>query len=316
MLSRRLLTSFVLLIWCAVPSIGQLPKRLERCLPNPTLAQEIRDMQKEVEPQKITLTIVSVEFDEKSAIPADLQDEINAELRRGTFEEDADSDYLKEAAGEIAEVGVRGPLQDRGYFRVLPSAKLKVLKAEGADIQVAATVSAELGPQYWSGEIQFVTADPNKSLSQAPEVLRRLIPLERGDLFSVDALREGLRNLTRLYGKEGYIDMTAEPEFDITESTHIIDMTFRIDEQKRYWVGQIEILGLDELAKEQFLNSLPQPGETFDREKLEESFKKNKTVLPVDASPYEDVQVHRRTKEGKVSLLFDFRPCPGQTEIK
>jgi len=78
--------------------------------------------------------------------------------------------------------------------------------------------------------------------------------------------------------------MTAEPN-SISLNLRTSDMTFRIDEQKLYWGGQIEILGLDDLAKRQFLNSLPQPGETL-IEKMEESFKKNKTVLPVDASPY------------------------------
>src|SRR5438128_6777112 len=169
MLSRRLLTGFVILVWSAAPSIAQLPKRLERCLPNPTLAQEIRDMQREVEPepQKVTLHVVRVEFDPKSGISLELQREIDAELRLKTLEKNADTDYLKEAAIEIAEVPVRGPLQNKGYFRVLTDAKLTVLKAEGSDIQVAAAVSAELGPQYWVGRIQFVAADPNQSLSQS-----------------------------------------------------------------------------------------------------------------------------------------------------
>src|SRR5882757_6186384 len=119
MLSRRLLTGFVLLIWCAVPSFAQLPKRLERCLPNPTLAQEIRDMQKEVEPKKVTLNVARVEFDPKSGIPLELQREISTRMLGATFEEDADTDYVKEAANEIAEVVVRESLQNKGYFKVL-----------------------------------------------------------------------------------------------------------------------------------------------------------------------------------------------------
>jgi len=68
MLWRRLLTGFAILLSGAIPSFAQLPKRLERCLPNPTLAQEIRDMQKEVEPKKVTLHVARVEFDPKSGI--------------------------------------------------------------------------------------------------------------------------------------------------------------------------------------------------------------------------------------------------------
>src|SRR5256885_8404469 len=163
MLLRRLLTGSAILLSFPTAPIAQLPKRLERCLPNPTLAQEIRDMQKEVEPEKVTLHVTHVEFDSKSGIPLELQREISTRMLGATFEEDADTDYLKEAASEIAEVVVREALQNKGYFRVLANAKLNVLRAEGPDVQVAAPVSTELGSQYWLGEIQFVTADPDQS---------------------------------------------------------------------------------------------------------------------------------------------------------
>lgn len=267
----------------------------------------------EPEPQRVTLHVVRVEFDAKSGIPPELQREIDAEVRRETFEEDADTDYLKEAASEIAEVPVRGLLQNRGYFRVLPDAKLTVLKAEGRDIQVAVAVNAELGPQYWVGQIQFVPADPDRPLLQPEKVLRDLISLKPGDLLNVDVLREGLRKLTRLYSRDGYIDMTAEPEFNIEDAKHIhiVNLLFRIDQQKQYRMGQIEIWGLDALAQAQLLKSLPQPGEIFNGHKVEEAFKRNKNIMPEDASIDEDVDIHRDTKEGKVSMLFDFRQCPG-----
>jgi hypothetical protein len=313
-----LVTSFVILVWFAAPSIAQLPKRLERCLPNPTLAEEIRDMRREVEPapQKVTLHVVRVEFDPKSGIPPELQREIDAELRREIFEEDADTDYLKEAANEIAEVSVRGPLQNQGYFRVLPDAKLIVLKAEGRDIQVAVAVNAELGLQYRVGQIQFVPADPNRPLLQPEKVLRDLISLKPGDLLNVDVLREGLRKLTRRYSRDGYIDMTAEPEFNVEDGMHtdIVNLLFRIDQQKQYRMGQIEIWGLDEPAKVQLLKAMPLPGEILDWQRVEESLKNNKSVLPGDMSIEEDMSIQRDAKAGKVSLLFDFRPCPGQAK--
>src|SRR5256885_17170155 len=152
MLLRRLLTGSAILLSFPTAPIAQLPKRLERCLPNPTLAQEIRDMQKEVEPQKVNLRVARVEFDPKSGIPPELQREISTRMLGATFEEDADTDYLKEAANEIAEVVVRGSLQNKGYFKVLAHTELTLLRQEGLDITVAAVVSAELGPQYRVGK--------------------------------------------------------------------------------------------------------------------------------------------------------------------
>jgi len=316
MLSRRLLTSFVILLLFQIASVAQLPKRLERCLPNPTLAQEIRDMQREVEPQKVTLHVVHVEFDPKSAIPQELQREMAEKLRGETLEEDADTDYLKEAADEIAEVAVRGSLQNRGYFKVVAHTELTALKEEGSDIEVAATISAELGSRYWMGEIQFEPANSDRRLMQPRKVLRDLMPIKTGDLLNVDALREGLRKLTRFYNGQGYIDMTAEPEFNIEDSkhVHVVHVLVRIDEQRRYHMGQIEIWGLGALAKEQLLRALPQPGEIFDSARVQAAFERGNRILPADASFDEDVTIRRDAKEGNVSMILDFRPCPGETK--
>src|SRR5579859_2051871 len=302
MLSRRLLTSFATLLSCALPSVAQLPKRLERCLPNPTLAQEIRDMQQEVEPkpQEITLHVARVDFDPKSSIPLELQREISATLMRETIEEYAHADYLKEIGDEMAEVRVRGMLQNKGYFRALPDVKLTVLKTDGSSSQVAVAVSADLGPQYWVGQIQFVATDSDRLFLQPETVLRDLISIKPGDLLNVDVLREGLRKLTRSYEREGYIDMTAEPEFNFedTKHAHIVNLLFRIDQQKQYRTGQIEIWGLNQAAREQFLKSLPRPGEILNRDKLEESIKQNEKFLPADASFDDDIAIRRDTRAG------------------
>jgi hypothetical protein len=149
MLSCRLLTIFILSCWYVVPSSAQLPKRLERCLPHPTLAQEIRDMRQEVRdrmfPEPVVhVHVLQVKFDPDSKIPPDIQNEISKNEIGRTHEEDADSDYLDDAAKEIAEVAARGALQGHGYFQPLADANLTVLRAKGPDIDVVARVSAEL----------------------------------------------------------------------------------------------------------------------------------------------------------------------------
>src|SRR5207249_8766185 len=97
----------------SIPCVfGQLPKRLEKCLPYPTLAQEIREMQPA--PTRVRVHIIRVDFDSNDGIPQDAQEEISAELRRRVFEPEADSAYLKDLANEIAEVPVRGALLNLG----------------------------------------------------------------------------------------------------------------------------------------------------------------------------------------------------------
>lgn len=311
MLWLRLTTSFVILLYPLV-CVAQLPKRLERCLPNPTLAQEIRDLQREVEPQKVRLRVERVEFDQKSAISPALQREISTRVLGATLEEDEDTDYLSEAAKEIAEVAVRGVLQNKGYFRVLPGAKLTALEADGSDIQVAAAVSAELGPQYHVGKITVTPADPDKWLSLRPEALRKEFLLREGEILNVDAIRAALSRLTRIYGRFGFIDMTVEPDFRIDDAGKIVDLTIRIDEQKQYYVKDVRFLGVDQKLDEKLRAEFPNSMWLFDSERLEDFFRKNRAILPPDASFEDDLEIHRDTKEGTLSIAFNFRPCPGR----
>ena len=93
MLERHLLpVAPVLVAW--IPSaFGQLPKRLAKCLPYLTLAQEIRDMQPA--PTRVRVHVIRVDFDSNDGIPADASREISEELRSDVFEPDAEVPILR-----------------------------------------------------------------------------------------------------------------------------------------------------------------------------------------------------------------------------
>ena len=308
MFVRRFLPVAPLFLLCVPHSFGQLPKRLEKCLPYPTLAQEIREMQPA--PTRVRVHIIRVDFDSNDGIPQDAQEEISAELRRCVFKPDADSAYQKDLAKEIAEVPVRGALRNRGYFKVTATAKLTVLWSEEADVGAAVAISATPGPQYRMGDIRIVSTDSGYPLVISPEVLRGLIPLQRGELFSVEKVRSGLQNLALVYGREGYVDMTPEPDTEVEEDRKTIDLVVKIDQQVPYHVGSIEFLGVNAaVTREKLMESLPKPGEVFDSTKLDEFFKINRTILPPDVSR-DDVNVERDNKMRTVRILFDLRVCP------
>jgi outer membrane protein assembly factor BamA len=253
--------------------------------------------------------VIRVDFDSNDGIPADAQDEISAELRSHVFKPDADGAYLKDLANEIAEVGVPGALRDRGYFKATATAKLTTLQTEGADISVVVAISAALGLQYRTGNVRIETADSGYPLMISPEVLRGLVPLQRGELFNVERVRAGMQNLALAYGREGYVDMTPEPNTEIDSDRRTIDLVVKIDQQVQYRVGSIEFLGVNAVTREKLMESLPRPGAIFDRTKLDEFFKVNRTILPSDVSR-DDVNVRRDPKSKTVAILFDFRTCP------
>lgn len=294
---------------CLSCASAQLPKRVEKCLPYPTLAQEISERQPaQAAKAQVKVHVVRVDFSPDDGIPADAQGEISTELQSHVFSQDADGAYLKDLASEIEEVGAREPLRDRGYFKVVATASLTTRWAEGADVYVAVDVHANLGPQYRTGDIRMESADPDVPLTMSLEVLRGALPLQRGELFNVERVRAGLENLGRLYGREGYIDMTPEPDTQVDEDRKTIDLVIRIDQQKQYRVGSIEFLGVNAATRERLMESLPKPGEVLDMGRLNEFFKVNNAILPSDVSR-DDVTVKRDNRARTVAISFDFRTC-------
>jgi hypothetical protein len=309
MLTRRLLPVAPLLLGCVPSAFGQMPKRLEKCLPYPTLAQEIREREPAPREHKVRVHVMRAEFDSNDGVPPDAQDEISAELQSDVFEPNADSPYLKDLANEIAEVRGREAFRNRGYFKATATAELIPLQTEGPDISVVVAIRATLGPQYRTGDIRIESADPDSPLTIPPELLRGLIPLQRGDLFSVERIRTGMQNLALAYGREGYVDMTPVPDTTVDDAHGTIDLLVRIDQQVPYRVGSIEFLGVNAVTQAKLMESLPKPGEIFDSTKLDEFFKVNQTILSPDASK-DDVILERDNKMKTVRILFDFRECP------
>ena len=309
MLARGLLSLVPLFVVWIPSAFGQLPKRVEKCLPYPTLAQEIRDMQP-VDPvaPAVPVRVNRVEFDRRNGIPEGAKEEILEELRSHVLHPEAHAAYLDDLANEIAEVVVGSALQNRGYFKATPAAKLTISEDQGTEISVVAIISAEPGPQYRVGDIRVESADGN-SLQFSPAVLRGLFPLQTGDLFNVGAIRTGLDNLRRAYAREGYVDMTTEPEFGIDEAHETIDMVLKINQEAQYRIGGIELLGVNAATQQKLLKSLPKSGEIFDGTRIEDFLKVNRSILPPDVSR-DDVNVSRDLKARTVAILFDFRTCP------
>jgi outer membrane protein insertion porin family len=165
--------------------------------------------------------------------------------------------YDREKLNEDLEVGVRGLYQDNGYFRVVVAPNGPVL--ENIDVAhkgvpvpglkprngkaVNITIKIEEGEQYRMGTLKIVSSDPDKALSLKVEPLKALFPLKEGDILNVDKLRKALKNYTDAYGQYGFIDFTAEPDFDINDAEKKINLTLHFDEQKQYYVRRINFSG-------------------------------------------------------------------------
>ena len=165
--------------------------------------------------------------------------------------------YDRDKLNEDLEVGIRGLYQDNGYFRVL--VKEPVLenvdtrnnrlgmpvpimgKSDGKAVNM--TIPIEEGPRFKMGTLRIVSADPDKALSLKVDALKGAFPIKQGDILNVSKLRKAMKDYTSIYGEYGFIDFTAEPDFDIHDDTHVINLTLRFDEQKQYYVRRIDFSG-------------------------------------------------------------------------
>jgi surface antigen-like variable number repeat protein len=306
-----LVASLSLLLLCP-PLNAQLPRGLEECLPYPTLAQELKDMRDETqnpatetnEARAARARIVSIALVGGSNLSPSLREILMRQVRSDRQYDDPQLDWLI----EIQEVDVRGFLQDTGYFRAEAALEAHRIAGEGRPHDYSLILNVEPGPQYRLGAVRFESGAPDKTLSFPQDELRRLLALNRGDVFRASKIRTAMESITRFYGSNGFIDCVPMPVTSIDENAKTIDLSFRIDEGRQYRVGKVEIVGMSEESKSK-LKSAPQPGQVFDRSHVQEFLLRNKASLPPGVDE-RSVEVSRDARAGIVNLKFDFWSYP------
>jgi outer membrane protein assembly factor BamA len=119
---------------------------------------------------------------------------------------------------ELREVGLRGGLQNYGYFEPFVSAQAKVITSSPTLQHVSVSAHVNAGPQYTLSKVQFRNQDSSEAhIAFSAEELRPLVPLHDGDLFSVQKVRQAMEALTRYYGSYGYVDFVPQPDPKVDE---------------------------------------------------------------------------------------------------
>jgi outer membrane protein insertion porin family len=145
---------------------------------------------------------------------------------------------------------VRDAYQQKGYFKALvadPKTQIRDVggvnwyfpfKARHGKV-VDITIPVEEGDRYRLKEIKF---QGNKEITNTA-ALRRLIPMKDGDIFNVEFMRKGLKNLRDAYSEQGFINFTPVPNTEIDDEHKTISIIFDLDEGKRFFVRRIEFKG-------------------------------------------------------------------------
>jgi outer membrane protein assembly factor BamA len=309
---RFVLVGVVCALLCPSLVYAQWLKRLEPCLPYPTLAQEIHEMNEEVdakvgitpEPEQRPPRIVvdEVKFD----APIHLSDSGREQLLfRLKQDEIHDSPQWLD---EMQEARIRAAWQDEGFFKVQTTATVEILRSDVAVKHVSVSVHVNEGLQYRLGSIQFRSSDADDPVAFPPEQLRKLVVLKEGDPFSVDKIRQSLDALKNLYSANGYSDFVATPLTEIHDEERQISLIMEMEQEKQFRVGKVEVLGND-LALEALFRSKFKSGDIFDERSARDFLKEYKAVLPPNVLP-EDLWFRRNVRSGTVDVRFSFDTCP------
>jgi outer membrane protein assembly factor BamA len=206
----------------------------------------------------------------------------------------------------LDEVGVniRADFQDRGYLRVVVD-NLQAQPLDPEKHRMRVTAHVDEGEQYRIGDLSFVSDNADRALVIPEQELRQQFQLRTGDLLNVGQVRSGVDRMRRLYGAQGYADMTAAPTFSISDKNHSIALTMHVHEGNQYRVGSVEVRGLDSKTTD-LLEGKMRPGSLFNGTLLKDLFDQGQATIGRNVSIAHVVHVKRNVEQGTVDVLFDF----------
>jgi hypothetical protein len=198
---------------------------------------------------------------------------------------------------------VRAGWQDRGYFKVLVTGEATTLSASLPVRVVALRFTIDEGPRY---NLKTISFEHNKAIRDS-NTLRSMFGISDGEIFSREKIAHGLEHLREAYGELGYINFTAVPDAKVDDSNQLISVVVDMDEGRQFHVGQVEVIGLDDAARDQVLQDFGHPGDVVSNEIWEKLFVKYGPQTSDCACHPNERRLDE--KAGLVSLRLDFRPC-------
>ena len=294
------LTGLCVFLFGPVTQAQSEQEKPQQCSPPCVSTDEFREKTgKKVYPKMV---VDGVKFESPIHLPdSNEEPEIISEIKQHMF------DYGQEGLDEVLEVRIRSAWQDQGFFKVLASSQTQVVSSDSAYEHVVVTIHVDPGQQYRLGVVRFRSSDPDDrdTLAFPRQELRKLLPLQEGDIFNVDKIRESLDALKKLYNSHGYINFVAVPETEADDSTQRISLVMELSEGKQFRVRKVEVFGLQP-SKAAMLTATVKPGDNFQYSLVEAFVKAN---LPgfLDVTSSEVLTLRKNEKEGTVDIVIDFR---------
>jgi len=218
---------------------------------------------------------------------------------------------LADVADETA-ARVRAVYQNEGYFKVQVTAKAVGVAGRGLRYDIVLRVLEE-GKQYRLGDLHLI-----HMTAFSEQRLRDLFPIRHGEIFGREKIADGLENLRRLYGSQGYLNFTPVPNTRFNEDSETVDLEIDVDEGRQFRWGNLHVDGMRDLDREVLLQSWEGiRGQLYTSDNQELDRLLPKILLP-SAKRHKPnrlcIQEARRAgRYGRRLPQFDLEPGPHQT---
>lgn len=225
----------------------------------------------------------------------------------GKNEDGFDSDSFEFALRRVLNF-----VRSRGYLQAAFGEAKKEIDARG----LVLSIPVDEGVLYRLGEIRIEGAE-----AVAPEKVRAMLGLDRGDIANGEALGKWLfEDLKKIYGELGFVEYTAEPEPKFRAAMNsanqgVVDFSVRIEEGRRFRLHTIKFQGSG-LTDEELLRLLPiRAGDVFNQRLWEESISElNKSGLFKFIDKDRDADFKTDEEQGLIDIVIKLRNSDGEVE--
>lgn len=239
-------------------------------------------------------------------LPEAVQRRLVTSLKQREYEED--SDWVKDLEDTVVRAEVEGwpDRENHGYLGFSVSAQWKPLRREPGMLHVLVTVFVNEGQQKTLKAIEFrcVGDRLGKPIFDSDD-LRKLIPLNDGEIYNRDKFHAGLDAVYRAYNERGFIGLTSNVEMQFDQANQTVAIFVELNEGQPYRWGNIQVIGLGPKI-ETLLRSKLKAGSPVNPKLIEDFYRDNKSLLPAGAAP-QSVKWQHDAERATVDLTFDFR---------
>jgi outer membrane protein insertion porin family len=207
---------------------------------------------------------------------------------------------------------VRQAYRDRGYFMAETSTPDTHVRDAGGlnwftlrpstGKRIDIMMPVDEGERYKLGGITF---SGNKAFSNS-KALRSVFIQKDGDWFDATMMQKGLKELSKAYGSQGYINMVANPIPRKDDAKKLVFWNIEIDEGKQFFVSRIEFSG-NTVTRDKVIRRelLLEEGQQYSQQRWEYSIQRlNQLGYFEVLKPEDDTDTHQDQDAGTVDLLL------------